>query len=192
MKHKIILTLSIIIVLLFATIFVLVNKYKHLSYQANNLLIENSLMSIWGDQVGFKVINDEANKNIFFFSLNGDNSDIRKYDIKKDESFSLKDRVINLTSAENIFSEVAEESPLGGKNDIMLLGFDNEKLVFWNHISGDSPGPCTDPWIDRADNLFYIIPTEFKDDLLKKNKYTLGESEKQRYLEEQKECTKNI
>ncbi len=131
---------------------------------------------------------------VFFYANNGfeNQSYIEKYDFNADTIKNLDTGYLGRAQfSEKIFTDNMEVSPLGSYNEIMLLGFDGDKLVFWDHENGDTPGPCSDAWIDRADRLYYIVPNQYKGESLKKNKYIISEEQRLKKAKEKEGCMKN-
>lgn len=156
-------------------------------------LVELNLWSSNGNE-SLPVVTFSSKPYVFFYANNGfeNLSYIEKYDFNADTIKNLDTGYLGRAQfSEKIFTDNMEVSPLGSYNEIMLLGFDGDKLVFWDHENGDTPGPCSDAWIDRADRLYYIVPTQYKGESLKKNKYTISVEQRLKKVKEKDECMEN-
>lgn len=151
-------------------------QYIHMRKMYVQTAVEKQLHWVYGNRLGSIIVFDPTDSTHFYYSLDGDSSSKVDSAIFQGTVTSIDESGIELGDTTAVYKD--------SKKELQVLGFDEEKLVFWIKDPMDSPGPCTNPWIDRAPYLHYVQTTDMSTSYV----YTMSRQMKEKQDNISKSC----
>ncbi len=137
-------------------------------------------------QHGLSLVSPQMSNKFFYTDSDTQGLRIGYYDFDADKGADLQEpttlRILPNTTwvyDKKVFQD-------NGRDEFRMIGFDGDKLVFYQTSSDDSPGPCYDAWLRTG--ILYISITDSK---ATPKPYTLTVEQKKAHETEEVQCIKN-
>jgi hypothetical protein len=164
-------------------------SYNSLKQRFLKLKVDNQLLVMWGIIQGTFVNNLFPNRYYYSQSFSSDSIRIGYYDITNDlKSIFENENSINIAEQSTWVYE--RNIPIKDQGNVFrIVGFDNNKLVFYEINSDDTPGPCSNPWI-RTGSIKYEY-LDITDNSSIPKPYKLSSIRREKYQKEEGQCIKD-
>lgn len=153
------------------------------------LSVDFNLLSIWNIRPGTFVHPQMPNR---FYYASADSTGLRigYYDFAADtaadatnlNSFNISQHT-NWVYTKNMFQTGPSD------RELRIVGFDGNKLVFYETSSDDTPGPCASPWL-RTGAIQYLY-VDIANDSSEARPYVMPNKQRQAYQAEEDKCIKD-
>ena len=165
-----------------------IDNYNILKQKFIKLTVDHQLLAIWNIRQGTYVNDLFPNRYYYSESPSSDSLRIGYYDVTKDleNGFSDGDQI---KIAENTTFVYERNISLKDTDKTLnIVGFDGNKLVFYESRTGVSPGICSLGWIMDGVKYEYL---DITNDASVPKTYILSSTQRERYQKEEEQCIKD-
>lgn len=161
---------------------------NELKSQYMKLSVDNAILQMWGIRAGSFVNKNFSNKYYFTYSLISNRMEIGYASI----STSTEAQLLNRDSFVNsLYGDVgnrkavySREKKINDDKELRIVGFDGNKLVFYETNSSDTPGVCASLWLLNRKYEYLDITN----DESTPRPYALSSKDKVAYQKDEAEC----
>lgn len=164
-----------------------IKDYDILKSKFTKLTVDNRLLNLWGVRGG-TIVSDYFPNRYYYAMSDGGGNRIGYYDLETDLDFDLLKGNINI--AENTNWMYIKDYLVSNKDlKFEIVGFDVNKLVFYETRYYDTPGVCANLWVRAGDIVYKYL--DISDENSLPEIYNIPSVLKQKYQDEEKQCIKD-